>query len=69
MKASKRAKLDASVICADRNICTPLPGSEEIARALPGAELVVIEDAGELIEIEEEADFFQIVSDFIARYQ
>ncbi len=57
------------VICADHNICTPLPGSEEIARALPGAELIVIQDAGELIEIEKEAEFFQIVSDFIARYQ
>ncbi len=62
-------KKPSLVICGDHNFCTPLPGSEEIARALPGAELVVIQDAGELIEIEREAEFFQIVSSFITRYK
>ena len=35
------------VLCGDRNLCTPLPLSEEIAQAVPGAELIIIEDAGE----------------------
>ena len=41
------------VICGDCNLCTPLPLSDEIARAVPGAELVILEDAGELIELEQ----------------
>jgi aminoacrylate hydrolase len=57
------------VLCGDRNVCTPLPLSEEIARAVPGAELVIFEDAGELIELEKEEEFFQVVSTFIDRHQ
>jgi aminoacrylate hydrolase len=57
------------VVCGDHNFCTPLPLSEEIARAVPGAELVILEDAGELIEIEKEEEFFQLVSNFIARHE
>ena len=55
------------VICGDRNLCTPLPLSEEIAAAVPGAELVVLQDAGELIELERPERFFEIVSTFITR--
>jgi aminoacrylate hydrolase len=56
------------VLCGDHNFCTPLPLSEEIARVVPGAEFVVFEDAGELIELEKEEEFFQIVSSFIGRH-
>ena len=56
------------VLCGDRNLCTPLPLSEEIARAVPGAELVVLHDAGELIELEKENEFFQLVDAFIKQY-
>ena len=56
------------VLCGDHNFCTPLPCSEEIARAMPDAELVVFEDTGELIEIEKEQEFFEVVSGFIARH-
>lgn len=56
------------VVCGNRNFCTPLPLSEEIAHAVPGAELVIFEDAGELIEIEQEEKYFQVVSDFIKRH-
>jgi aminoacrylate hydrolase len=56
------------VTCGDHNFCTPLPLSEEIARAIPGAELVVFSEAGELIEHEQEEKFFRIVSDFIDRH-
>lgn len=57
------------VLCGDRNLCTPLPQSEEIAHAVPGAELIIFQDAGELIEIEKEEEFFRIVSTFIKRHQ
>jgi aminoacrylate hydrolase len=57
------------VVCGEHNFCTPLPLSEEIAHAIPGAEFVVFEDAGELIELEKEEEFFQVVSAFIAQQQ
>lgn len=56
------------VLCGDHNFCTPLPLSEEIAGSVLGAELVILEDAGELIELEKPEDFFRIVSTFIARH-
>ncbi|MGB7436035.1 MAG: alpha/beta hydrolase [Candidatus Acidiferrum sp.] len=56
------------VLCGSHNFCTPLPLSEEIARGIPGAELVVIQDAGELTELEKPEDFFRIVGSFIARH-
>jgi aminoacrylate hydrolase len=56
------------VLCGDHNFCTPLPLSEEIARAIPDAEFVIFEDAGELIEVEKEEKFFQTVSSFIGRH-
>ncbi|QBD81078.1 hypothetical protein EPA93_35950 [Ktedonosporobacter rubrisoli] len=32
------------VLCGGQDFCTPLPLSEEIAHAIPGAELVVVPD-------------------------
>lgn len=57
------------VLCGDRNFCTPLLLSEEIAKAIPDAECHIFEDAGELIELEKEEQFFRIVSAFIGRYR
>jgi aminoacrylate hydrolase len=57
------------VVCGAQDFCTPLPLSEEIARAIPGSELVVVPDCGHLIEHEKEEEFFQIVSTFIRRHQ
>jgi aminoacrylate hydrolase len=56
------------VLCGDHNFCTPLPLSEEIVRGVPGAELVVFEDSGELIELEREEDYFRTVTGFLARH-
>jgi aminoacrylate hydrolase len=56
------------VLCGDHNFCTPLPLSEEIAQTVPGAELVVFEDAGELIEIEQAERYFNVVRDWIGRH-
>ncbi len=57
------------VVCGDRDFCTPLPLSEEIARAIPGSEFVVVPDCGHLIEHEKEEEFFGIVSTFIGRHR
>ena len=53
------------VLCGDNNHCTPMPVSEELARGIQSAELVVFEDAGELIEIERAERYFDVVSSFI----
>lgn len=55
-------------MCGNNNHCTPRPLSEKITESIPGAELVIIDDAGELIEIEQAERFFQVVSDFIERH-
>jgi aminoacrylate hydrolase len=53
------------VTCGDRNFCTPLSLSEEIAFAISGATLVIFAGGGELIELEQEEKFFHTVSNFI----
>jgi pimeloyl-ACP methyl ester carboxylesterase len=53
------------VLCGDNNHCTPMPLSEELAREIPTSELVVFQDAGELIEIEQAEHYFEVVSSFI----
>jgi pimeloyl-ACP methyl ester carboxylesterase len=57
------------VLCGDHDACTPQPMSEEIAEAVPGAELVVLPDGGHLIELEQEDEYFQIVSSFLDRQE
>ena len=56
------------VLCGEQNHCTPLPLSEEIAAAIPGAELVVLPEAGELIELETPERFAELVKVFIGRH-
>lgn len=56
------------VVCAELNLCTPLPLSEELARGIPHAELVVIRDAGELVDIERPDEFFDVVRSFVGRH-
>ena len=56
------------VICGEFNMCTPLPLSEELHRGIPNSELAVLENAGELIEIEKDAEYYNTVSEFIARH-
>jgi aminoacrylate hydrolase len=55
------------VICAELNLCTPLPLSEELAQHIPNAELIVLPGAGELVDIEKPDEFFEAVSTFIRR--
>lgn len=56
------------VLCGDHNFCTPLPLSHEFVDQIPNAELIIFEDAGELIEIEKRDDYFNTVSSFIDRH-
>ena len=53
------------VVCGTHNFCTPLPLSEELATAIPGARLVVFEEGGELIELEQDERYFDVVGGFI----
>ncbi len=54
------------VLCGQNNACTPLPLSEELALGIAGATLIVYEEAGELIELEQPEKFFADVRAFIA---
>jgi aminoacrylate hydrolase len=58
-------KHPALVICGDHDFCVPVPLSEDMASAIPGAKLVVLEDAGHLIEAEKHVEFFATISEFI----
>ena len=55
------------ILCGDHDFCTPPQLSDEIADAVPGAELVVLQDGGHLIELEQEDEYFQVVSSFVDR--
>jgi aminoacrylate hydrolase len=55
------------VICGDDDFCTPLHMSEEIAQAIPGAELTVL-PGGHFIYVEQEQGFFDAVRAFIGRH-
>jgi aminoacrylate hydrolase len=57
----------ALVICGDSDFCTPPPLSEEIAQAIVGSKLVVMENAGHLIHIEQEEIFSEYVRYFISQ--
>ncbi len=53
------------VVCGTHNFCTPLRLSEELATKIPGAKLVVFEEGGELIELEQEEKYFKVVAGFL----
>ncbi len=58
----------ALVICGGDDFCTPLHMSEEIAGAIPGAELKVLPGAGHFVYIEQEQRFFDTVRAFVGRH-
>jgi aminoacrylate hydrolase len=57
------------VLClgGDHDLCTPFYLSEEIAQAIPGAELAVLPGGGHFIHYELEERFFDVISAFLAR--
>lgn len=58
----------ALVVCGDHDFCTPLHLSEEIAQAIPGAELAVLPGGGHFIHDEQDGLFFDTVRAFIDRH-
>jgi aminoacrylate hydrolase len=56
------------VVCGSDDFCTPLYLSEEIAGAIPGAELKVLPGAGHFVYIEQEQRFFDTVRAFVGRH-
>ncbi|MGD0220830.1 MAG: alpha/beta fold hydrolase [Terriglobia bacterium] len=56
------------VVCGDRDFCTPPHLSEEIARAVPGAGLVLFPGSGHFIHVEQEERFFETVRTFVDRH-
>jgi aminoacrylate hydrolase len=56
------------VICGSDDFCTPLHMSEDIAQAIPGAELLVLAGGGHFIYVEQEQAFFDAVRALIGRH-
>jgi aminoacrylate hydrolase len=55
------------VVCGDHDVCTPPQLSDEIARAIPGSEMVIVPECGHLVDLEKADEFFHVVSRFIDR--
>ena len=53
------------VVCGTHNFCTPMPLSEELAQGIPNAKLVVFEEGGELIELEQDEKYAKVVGEFL----
>ena len=56
------------VICGRHDWITPLEASEEIARLIPKARLVVFERSGHSPQVEEPETFRQVVRDFLLEF-
>jgi aminoacrylate hydrolase len=56
------------IVCGDHDLCTPPFLSEEMTRAIPGSELVIIRGGGHFIHDEQPDRYFDIVRDFVGRY-
>jgi aminoacrylate hydrolase len=56
------------VLCGDKDFCTPVHLSEEIAQAIAGAEFVVLPGGGHFIHFEQEQRFFETVAHFLKQH-
>jgi aminoacrylate hydrolase len=65
----KEIRQPTLIVCGDLDVATPLTHSEELAAGIPDSELVVLRDAGHLIEFEKEEEFFETISRFIDRHR
>lgn len=61
-------KVPTLVVVGSADRLTTVEMAQEIASDIPGAELVVIEDAGHLVNIEKPAEFNLVVFDFLRRH-
>jgi pimeloyl-ACP methyl ester carboxylesterase len=55
------------VVCGDTDVLTPLAHSEEICRALPDAQLVVVEGGGHMVMLEHADEVNAALAGFLAR--
>ncbi len=56
------------VVCGDRDLCTPLYLSEEIASAIPEAKLAILQEGGHFIHDEQPQQYFDAVRGFIEHH-
>jgi aminoacrylate hydrolase len=56
------------VVCGDHDFCTPLHHSKQIAKAIPGAELAILQGGGHMIHHEQQEQFFERVRAFVNRH-
>ena len=58
-------KVPTLVICGDEDQLTPPAVSQEMANAIPGARLAILEAAGHLSNIEQPAAFNAVLREFL----
>ncbi|MGH3739559.1 MAG: alpha/beta fold hydrolase, partial [Micromonosporaceae bacterium] len=59
--------IETLLVCGDKDLITPLEHSEEIARLLPGAELVVVPDGGHVALLEFHEQVTAALLEFLGR--
>lgn len=57
------AKIPTLIACGDHDLLTPMEYSQQMADALPKSELVVVEDAGHLVQLEQP----EVIDDALVR--
>lgn len=62
-----RIRLPTTVVVGDHDLMTPLPQSEDLARRIPGAELVVLEGCGHMLMLERPDDLNRVILSMVAR--
>jgi len=55
------------VVAAEHDFAMPLERTEAVARAIPGADFVVVPGAGHAVSVEKEDEFLLIVETFLER--
>jgi len=57
------------VIVGKEDIITPVKCSEELARGIPNAKLIILGEGGHMVNVEKAADFNQAVLGFLAEVE
>ncbi|MDQ5987275.1 MAG: hypothetical protein CSYNP_03012 [Syntrophus sp. SKADARSKE-3] len=66
-EAAKRIRIPALVICGAEDKMMPLPYSEALRDAIPGAQMAVIAEAGHMVMMEEPEAFNEPLKQFVNR--
>jgi pimeloyl-ACP methyl ester carboxylesterase len=62
-------RLPTCVICGDQDVLAPLSHSIQVAEAIPGSVMHVIEGGGHQIHTEKDGRYFELVSSFIDKHE